>query len=804
MSKLLEARTLAGIFFAAGLFFAAGGVANAQDAEPGDGPVLSQTGKDIEEVIVNIRFREERLQDTPTAVTAFTGLKLEKAVAQDLRDVGPSTPNLHIVPVVTFPNSAAIHIRGIGIQGIESTEEPAVGISVDGVFIARPIATLLDLFDVERIEILRGPQGMSFGKNSLAGGLNITTKKPSGEFGWHGEVTAGRFERFDFRGAVEFPIIEDKLSARISAMSQNYGGHFRNRVNGQRLGGEEIQSIRATFLWTPGDDFDFTLTTFWLRERSQAPGGENDPDCTPGDPAFPQIICFFGPLGQGESDGLPYVVGRDAPDDHNTDQFMVIGTANWDVGDFVLTSITGYIDTDDLIMSDFDQTELFFFPTYRDQTHYQFSEEVRAASDFSDRDGVLGYLDVVVGIYYLTQKHEIVQSFPTLGNSADYTTQKHDQFALFGQVILHASDKLNFNFGIRYNDETKDYLRNPGTVLDPAQFALIDAMGVLDPNARPSIDFMRTAVPTGVPLVAGKISRDRVTLKAGVDYRFNEHAMGYFQISQGYKAGSFGARPATIVEAGPTDDETSDSFEVGLKTDFLDNRLRVNLTAFHSQFEGLQFGIFIPNPANPTGQSTLNQNIAKATTKGLEIEIIAKPHERVTLELSVGILDAQYDSFCADIDGPAFFAATPTSACGGRVANVTNPGFGGAGSYLVAEDHSDFTLSRAPKLQLHVSGEYTHPMGNLGYLTGRAALTRSSGHFTDGAFNHPKAYENGFVTVDASLMWENADGNWSAKVWGKNITGALILRGLTPTANFFNQKFYGERATWGVTVSWRG
>jgi len=786
-----------------------GPVAAQDDAGATDQNQQAANRGQLETITVNVRYREEKVQDTPIAVTPFSSLDLENMVAQDLRDVSPATPNLHLVPVVTFPNSAAISIRGIGIQGIESTEEPRVGVSVDGIFIARPIATLIDLFDVERIEVLRGPQGISFGKNSLGGGLNVTTKRPDGEFGWNVEGTAGRFDRYDFRGAVEFPIVKDKLAMRVSAMSQNFGGTYRNRVDGKRLNGEEVLSLRGTVVWTPTDNFDFTLIGFWLRERSDAPGGDNVPDCTPGDPAFPQILCFLtnpttGLPYTGEPDDSPWIVGRDAPEDHDTDQWMIVAEANYDAGPVILTSLFGYVDTDGLINSDFDQTEILFFPTFRDQTHYQLSEEFRIATDFGDMDGFISQLDVVVGLYYLEQEHELVQSFPTLNNSADYTTQHHEHVAGFGQIIWHATDKLNINFGLRYNHEKKEFFRNPGTVLDPSEYMLVNfATGELFPDNRPSIAFMRDQDPTGASFVIGDISRSRTMFKAGADYRFSDEVMAYFQFSQGYKAGSYGARASSLLTAGPTDDETADSYEVGIKTDLLDRRVRLNITGFYTKLSDLEFGLFIANPDNPTGQETLADNIASARVKGIEIELTAKITERFTLQTSVGVLDAGYKDFCADINGPAFYDMTPTSPCGGRVANLTDPGGTGPGSYLVDEDNTYLKLQRAPKLQLYISGEYVHPLGNMGSLTLRGSMTHESGFFNDGT-NHPKGYENGYILVDASLMWMSADENVSVKFWGKNITGAVTIRGITPTANFFNQHFYGDRRTWGVTVSWRG
>ncbi len=175
----------------------------------------------IEEVLVTARYREESVQDAPVAVTAFNQSMLENITAQDLRDVGPATPNVHIQPVVTFPNSAAIHMRGMGQQNIESTNEMRTGVSVNGVYISRPIATLFDFFDVDTVQVLRGPQGTTFGKNSLAGAIALTTIRPDGTFDYKTEVTGGNYGRLDFRGAVQFPVdLGQAVHANLGAVPE--------------------------------------------------------------------------------------------------------------------------------------------------------------------------------------------------------------------------------------------------------------------------------------------------------------------------------------------------------------------------------------------------------------------------------------------------------------------------------------------------------------------------------------------------------------------------------------------------------
>ena len=726
----------------------------------------------IEEIVVTARFREESVQDAPTSVTAFNQAVLERVIAQDLRDVGPATPNVHIQPVVTFPNSAAIHMRGMGQQDIESTNEMRNGLSINGVFISRPIATLLDFFDVDTVEVLRGPQGTTFGKNSLSGGISLSTIRPDGTFDYQTEVTAGNHGRLDFRGAVQFPIVEDKLSMRITGLLQNYDGHFENRVNGEDLNGEDIDTVRATLVWTPTESIEATLIGSWLEERSDAPGGDDqsDPD---------QLLrAVFGFV---EPDDGAFTVGRDALDFHDTDQSSLTGIVDWEIGEFTLTSITGWIDTDDFIASDFDQTEVPFFPTFRDQVHDQFSQELRLQSDFAGRQGFLGNLDLVLGLFYFEQEHELVQSFPTLGPSADYAQQDGDSRAAFGQAIYAITPDLNLTFGIRYTDERKDFERNPG-VFQPQ-------MTPYDPDSIPGISEMSRTPMT----VVGELDSNNTSVRLGLDYHVNEQVMVFATYAEGFKAGEFGARAASNITVGPTEDETSESYEIGIKSDWLDQRLRVNATAFYTNYQDLQFGVFIPNPDNPTGQETAAQNIGEATNRGIELEITAVPVDNLTLTANVGLLDAEYDEFCADLDGPG---ALEPSDCGGEVVDLGN------GSFLVDRDHTFRELSRAPEEQYYLAAEYTLPT-NVGSFFIRGSGSYESEYFTDGVLNHPKAETGSFWLWDATGGWRSLDQRWRIQAWCKNCGDETYTAGLTETAQFFNQHFYGLPRTYGLTLAYQ-
>jgi iron complex outermembrane receptor protein len=754
-----------------------------------------ESARAIEEVVVTARYREETSQESPTAITAFNENMLEEITAQDLRDLAPQSPNVRIQVNTFAPNSSTITMRGLGSLTIESTNELRTGVSINGIFVSRPVATLVDFFDVDTVEVLRGPQGTTFGKNSLAGGVALTTIKPDGTLDYETELTVGDYGRVDFRGAVQFPIVEDKLSARLAVLSQNYEGHFKNRTNGKHLNGEDVDTIRGTLVWTPVDNFEWTVIGSWLEERSDAPGGDDRSDLVPPAGAAhpelfrsPQLLpLIFG--GFTEPDDGDYTVGRDALDFYDTDQNSITSIINWDVGDFTLTSVTGWVETDDFVAADFDQTEFPFFPTFRDQVHDQFSQEIRLQSDFSSKDGFLGNLEVVLGLFYFEQEHEIVQSFPTLGNpsSADYAHQDGESKAIFGQAIYAITDDLNMTFGIRYTDESKDFDRNPGALFGTR-------IDYTDPDSRPSISEMESLGQT----VVGELDSDRTTVKVGFDYHFTDDIMGYAHFSQGFKAGEFGARAGSAETVGPTDDETSESFEIGVKSEMLDGRLRANATFFHTTYEGLAFEVFFPSPTNATGQETASQNIGEATTIGFELEITAVPVDGLTLQAALGILDAEYDEFCADLNGPQApgVEINPTSNCGGLVVPLPN------GSFLVDTDYTDLKLSRAPDTQIFLSGMYEWNTDIGGFFV-RGSGSYESSYFSDGALNHPTAKTGDFWLLDASLGWTSGNESWRVQGWCKNCADKNYTAGLTPTANFFNQHFYGLPRMYGVTLSYR-
>lgn len=762
-------------------------VVQAQTAPPVSGDSAGAPDGVLDEVIVSARFKRESAQDAPQAITAFGEAQLAKMAARDLTDLTASTPNVNIQSVSQFRTAAAIAIRGMGAGGIESTEESPIGVSVDGVFVTRPVGTMLDTFDMQRVEVLRGPQGVSFGKNSLAGGIAAYTRNPGEDFGGNLELTAGNYGRADAKASIDVPIIEDKLKTRLVVAQETIDGWYNNRVDGSTLGKAETFTVRGTVDWTATDDFSLNLKAFKIRDRSDMPGGDAVQDRTK--------LLWLAAHFEEPNDG-PYNIGRDFPSEQELDQWGLIANANLTLGGVTLTSITGYIETDDSQQSDYDQAEVFFFSSLRNQTHDQFSQELRLTTNF-------GRLELVAGGYYLDQEFAMTQAFPTLpalvvppssplsnSGSQDYVTQTNTAKALFGQAIYGITDDLNVTFGVRESWESKDYFRDPtGTLITPAFFKSYDAINSLDEMHA----IAEANYAAGRALKDG-YDRQRTTFKAGVDYSFNDDVMGYFTFSQGYKGGGYGARAGSVSTMGPTEDNTSELLEAGVKGEFFDRSLRVNLTAFQSKFKNLQFAVFFSNPNVPTGQETAEQNIGAATTRGIELESTWQATDALALSANVGYLDAEFTDFCADLDGPRVAAGTPTSNCGGEVTRLPN------GAWLVDEDHRDLNFPRSPEWQAQAAAEYNWDLGGAGSLLARASLMYKSEYYST-LQAIPEGESGDYSILDSSLTWQSVNGRYRAMLWGKNLTDETYVSGLTPTAQFFTQRFYSPPRTYGLTFS---
>ena len=693
----------------------------------------------VEEVVVTAQKREQNLQDVPAAVSAFGAQALEAQAVQSLTDLSAKAPNVVLAPVGAYPYASAFYIRGLGFADVESTFEPAVGVEMNGVYLARNSGALQDFFDIESVEILRGPQGTLYGRNTIGGVVSVRTKKPGREFGGEMQLTAGDHGRAEGRAAVNIPL-GDIFAVRGSVLLKDYRGFNHDVTTGQRVGDNNVVSGRVTVVATPSDHFDATLVVDADRERGSGAAFRNA--SLPGN-----VYYNFSPdtgtptpvVPAGNSDPTdPYTIYGNTPLIANVDTWGAALTMNWDVGFGTVTSVTGYRKFDDFVQSDYDASALNFFYAVRDQQHKQFSQEVRLASPKGSR------LNYVVGAYYLDQSYDISNTQGGLifggRSSAQIAGQDNTAWALFGQLDFDVTDALTLTAGGRYSKEKKTFTNQP----------------LFFPTSRTYKD-----------------SWDNFSPKLGISYEFSPTVMAYGNWSRGFRSGGFNGRASTFTSAGPYDAEKVESFEAGVKAELFDRSLRLNAAAFTSDYTNMQVGTQDVTAAGVV--EPIITNAGKARFDGVEAEALWIAGYGLRFNANVAWLDARFIENFTDLTSDG----------------VVNP-----------TDNSDLPLAYAPKWSGSVGVVWTHDT-QLGELTLAANAVYLDNMYTSGGpLNRVSDVQlrKSNTLVDASAALETRSG-WRIGVWGKNLFDDVVVNNTFGLGALGNLRIYQPPRTWGVDLS---
>jgi len=561
----------------------------------------------LEEIVVTAQKREQSIQDVPIAITALDGRELENHGAVNLTALDGVAPNVTIQSLGLIGNIGNVSIRGITFADPDPNADPKTGFALDGVYFTRNSGVLSDSFDIERVEILRGPQGTLFGRNNLSGTINMVSERPTEEAGGKVKVTAGENDQQIFRAAVNSGAFADgRMKAKLSASARTYDGYTKNNATGNDLGAQEANAARGTLVYE-GDDFDLTFIGDYSVDRINGPPSSN------------QAIDLDGTA----LDGDEYKVFQDLDgySDLDTWGLMVEANREFEVG--TLTVIAAHRDLEYLTFGDFDgrvgtiPPPPISFHIGRDMEHDQQTLEVRFADSHSET------FDYVVGMIYAQEEYEQTNLRSTTLSISDAATlstngQEAESFAVFGQTDINVSDKLSFVLGGRMTIDDKSFK--------------IDTVFAGQPIAiRDSEDW------------------NEFTWKAGVNYFVNNDVMLYANIATGYKGGGYNSRATIPANAGPYDPETVTSYEIGMKGDFWDQRARVNVAAFFSDYEDIQGSVRRPG-ANPTGTESISQNLGDVENTGIEIETTFILSEKLTLTANLAWLDAEWEDFSADLN----------------------------------------------------------------------------------------------------------------------------------------------------------
>lgn len=721
----------------------------------------------LDEIVVTAQFREQSVQDTPLSITAISGDLMEMRSQTSIADVANQAPNVTLKPQgQAFGPAMGASIRGVGQFDFNPALEPGVGLYVDDVYYATLTGSIMDLLDLERVEILRGPQGTLAGKNSIGGAVKLYSRMPQGE-GGSLQATYGSRNRVELRGSGDFTLAEN-LFARVSGVSKRQNGPVKRLDYGcthptsgvpilesvgqdcvvGTMGDVNYTALRAQLRWVPTDALEFNGAMDYTDDtRSPAgsvlvqatstpnPNVQPVPGVTnlaaaafvPPAGSYYNYASFYNPAGTFRRLVAPNL-GATTPMLETRPAIGVKfkgwgGSLNvdWKLSDRLsVKSISAYREYDSYFANDNDLSPLASSLGYGELTFHSFSQELRlnGAAFMDDR------LEYTVGAFYMDQR-SIYATTQDLRYSATGLTQfqgddpvNADTLAFFGHLSFHITDKLITNLGLRYTDEHKDYT-----------FSRLTYAGAVHPTLG------------AINGVTSNYDGNKVDYRVNLQYDWTESLMTYVQWATGFKGGGISPRPFAPAQAVPFDPEELDSYELGVKSELFDRRLRVNASVFFSNYTNVQltlascpqYGVGLP--------CAVVANAGDAEVKGAELEVNFRPIAGLSIDGSFSLLDFKYTDINPAAGGP------------GR---PTGPQYGMRPAYV-------------PEQKWSLGAQYEFSLGDAGSLTPRIDVTYQGDLFTNGT-NGPTNLIKAYTLANARITWRTENGDWDTSFEVTNLT----------------------------------
>lgn len=665
----------------------------------------------LEEIVITAQKREENLQTVPVSVTALSSEAIANQRIADFSDLTRAAPSLTITQQSSSPNNSII-LRGIGTFAFSIGVEPSVAVIIDDMPVVQQAQAFDNLADVQRIEVLKGPQGTLFGKNSSAGVVNIVTKDPGRDFSGNVSVTAATDGDVRTEAVMNTPIGES-AGLRLTGFYHDYPGNVRNLASGHKLNDQANYGLRAKFKADITSNLNFTLTGAYARAVQDGTGnairtivGTGTPRVL-GSPALPLLPSLVG-VHVGEDN---YATRVDASGATRNTTSSVAGKFNLDLGFANLISVTAYQDWKYQFQNDFDGTDLNVLAgltggaanggiTQSGPYHSRnLTQELRLVSSGS---GALKY--VVGGFFSDAKTHRGFNRGPVVAVASWEADNRSRSLGIFGQLDYRFPTNTTVSGGVRYNQEK---------------------ISVDFTNRAPSATANTCAA--GNVLCSGSNSDSVATWKGAISQEFAPQVMGYFSVARGYKGYAYdivsGFNPARInaalngtapglVGVGPVRPETSTSYEAGLKSRFLDNRIQLNLIGFLTNYDNFQAQSAVLVGTPPAPQFVLN-NVGKLRTKGVELEFSAKPNDWLRLDAGAAVTDAVMISFKGAQGYPGMTGQVWNGSSSALVGNCTSAPAATAAAPRTTcsyQDRSGARLPNSPKLKFNLGATANFPL----------------------------------------------------------------------------------------------
>ncbi|MFT6888316.1 MAG: iron complex outermembrane receptor protein [Halioglobus sp.] len=716
-------------------------------------PALAQSrAVMLEEVIVTATKRSESIQEVAVSVSAL-GEELKQASVRRLDDMQTYAPNLYIRRSPGIASGAGITIRGVGTLDTDKSLDPAIGVMMDGMFLGTASGVLMQNFDIKRVEILRGPQGTLFGKNTTGGLINIIRGDVTMDWGGDFSVATDENGREDIKGVLNVPIIADQLGVKLFAAQIKSDGFVKNTTLGQDVGGDDIQNYGFAVKWQPTENFDIQF--HYEKTLDESDQGAYVNSNQPND--LTCLLPFLGDCASNTTDG-PNRNSANGTNDSDNEYDTYILTANWEFDNFVMTYIGTSRDMDEQNNQHFDAAPsnlltMNFFNDWEQESH-----ELRFTSDFE------GPIQVVAGLYSFDVDYEqrwdvahlhhvlsLIGSIPfplsatTLSSNGQM--QETESIAAYISVDWELTDQLTLTLGGRYTEEEKDFLGgNGGSFYDPAA---------------------GDSIP---PLVSPFTADDKwteFTPSVALRFQVNDDLMVWGSYSEGFKSGGFFGRQANFDLDSSFQPEYVENFELGLKSTWMEGRLTFNPTIFYSDYKDKQESILIP--VDLSNVATVVRNASTEEIFGLELEVAFQITADWFVRANYGYLDASYDKYFADLNGDQI---------------ITN--------------NSDLQPRNTPENTFGISTTYTAEVGP-GRLEGVLSY-RYRDEVDSEADNDPLGHRGDLDDVSAQLSYWWSDDRYRVSVYGKNLTDDREL-GNQLIAPLATRGFWNEPRTIGFELA---